>query len=166
MNECEWSTKLLPFGSQRELCQGQRLGIRTKSKPLNTREVCAGSRPWVLYPCHTALGEHTAFLKWLPAPSEQWWLQHRKAEQPVLTPVKPADGLRSQRGLAVPAWRQVSSKEVWLRGCRRCRFSSLRQDPLKRGSALLQDHHRQAPLEDTALSEEGHTSQTLLSLGF
>lgn len=68
MNECEWSTKLLPFGSQRELCQGQRLGIRTKSKALNTQEVCAGSRPWVLYPCHTALGEHTAFLKWLPAP--------------------------------------------------------------------------------------------------
>lgn len=38
--------------------------------------------------------------------------------------------------------------------------------PLKGGSALLQDHHRQAPLEDKVLSEESHTSQTLLSLGF
>lgn len=30
----------------------------------------------------------------------------------------------------------------------------------------MQDHHRQAPLEDKVLSEESHTSQTLLSLGF
>lgn len=37
--------------------------------------------------------------------------------------------------------------------------------PLKGGSALLQGHHRQAPPEDIVLSE-GHTSQTLLSLGF
>lgn len=37
---CEWNDKLIPFGSQQEWCQGQRLGTGNNSKPLNNRDWC------------------------------------------------------------------------------------------------------------------------------
>lgn len=45
----------MPFGSQQEWCKGQRFGVGNKSKPLNNGDVRAGSSPWSLRLCYTAM---------------------------------------------------------------------------------------------------------------